>query len=239
MNLREMTADLTKELQELRFRSPVEFVYNPLEYALAPHLQYLERYASGRPEVLFLGMNPGPWGMAQTGVPFGAVQPVRDWLGLGDEPVHKPKNEHPKRPIDGFDCHRNEVSGERLWGWARDTFGTPERFFERFFVGNYCPLIFLADTGRNITPDKLHADERKALLPPCDKALRRLVEILGVRRVIGVGAWAEKRALETLGDMDLEIDRVLHPSPASPLANRGWAEAASRQLREMGIELPS
>jgi len=28
---------------------------------------------------------------------------------------------------------------------------------------------------------------------------------------------------------------VLHPSPASPAANRGWGEAATRQLVELGV----
>jgi len=237
MSLISLTSDLAEELRSLRFGSPVEYVYNPLDYALVPYLRYLERFGSGQPEVLFLGMNPGPWGMAQTGIPFGAIAPVRDWLGLAEEPVGKPSREHPKRPVEGFACQRNEVSGVRLWGWARDTFGTPERFFKRFFVGNYCPLIFLEASGRNLTPDKLRAAERSALLPPCDRAVRRLVEVLGVRRVIGVGVWAEKRARQALAGLDLEIGRILHPSPASPLANRGWAEQASRQLREMGIEL--
>lgn len=237
MSLIELTADLAAELRPLRFEAPVEYVYNPLDYALAPYLKYLERFGSMRPEVLFLGMNPGPWGMAQTGIPFGAVEPVRDWLGLADEPVGKPPREHPKRPVEGFACPRAEVSGTRLWGWARDTFGTPERFFERFFVGNYCPLIFLEESGRNLTPDKLKAAEREALMSPCDRAVRRLAEELGVRRVIGVGAWAEKRARQALKGLDLTIGRILHPSPASPLANRGWAEQASRQLQEMGVKL--
>jgi single-strand selective monofunctional uracil DNA glycosylase len=237
-SLQQIVDDFTTELRPLRFGPPVTHVYNPLEYAAAPHEEYLRRYATGSPEAMFLGMNPGPWGMAQTGIPFGAIEPVRDWLGLGGEAVGKPENEHPKRPVTGFDCPRAEVSGSRLWGWARDTWGTPEAFFRRFFVGNYCPLIFLEESGRNLTPDKLSAAERDALLPVCDRALRRFVAALGVRRVIGVGAWARKRAQKALGDLDLRIDQVLHPSPASPLANRGWAEQATRQLEEMGFEIP-
>jgi single-strand selective monofunctional uracil DNA glycosylase len=31
------------------------------------------------------------------------------------------------------------------------------------------------------------------------------------------------------------LGKVLHPSPASPAANRGWAEAATRQLIEQGV----
>ncbi len=237
MTLAEISDDLAAELATLAFSAPVAHVYNPLEYAREPHVQYLERYGGKKPEVLFVGMNPGPWGMAQTGVPFGAVSAVREWLDIDGE-VGKPADEHPKRPVLGFECSREEVSGARVWGWARDAFGTPERFFERFFVGNYCPLLFLEAGGRNLTPDKLKASERNALLPPCDRALRRVVETLGVRLVVGVGVWAEKRAQVALDGLDIEIRRVLHPSPASPAANRGWAEAATRQLAEMGVEIP-
>lgn len=234
--LLEIADELTAELQGLRFSPPVAYVYNPLEYAREPYRRYLERFGATPREVLLVGMNPGPWGMAQTGIPFGAVEAVRGWLGLGGE-VGKPAEEHPDRPVLGFDCPRNEVSGDRLWSWAEERFGTPERFFERFFVHNYCPLLFLEEGGRNLTPDKLRADERRALVEPCDRALRRTAEVLGVRRAIGVGAWAERRARAALDDLDLEIGRVLHPSPASPRANRGWAAQATAELREQGVEV--
>ncbi len=236
MTLTEISDDLAAELAPLTFTAPVEYVYNPLEYAREPHVRYLERYGGGSPEALFIGMNPGPWGMAQTGVPFGAVSAVRDWLEIDGEVGHAPR-EHPKRPVLGFECKREEVSGARVWGWARDAFGSPERFFKRFFVGNYCPLLFLGESGRNLTPDKLKASERDALLPPCDLALRRVVETLRPRLVVGVGVWAEQRARVALDGVAVETRRVLHPSPASPAANRGWAEAVTRQLSEMGIKL--
>jgi len=230
--------DHARELLELRFGSPVAYVYNPLEYAREPFRRYLERFATARPEVMLLGMNPGPWGMAQTGIPFGAVPLVRDWLGI-EAAVGKPEPEHPKRPVEGFACTRQEVSGARLWGWARDVFATPERFFARFFIGNYCPLLFLEDSGRNLTPDKIRAGERQPLLDSCDRALRRFVERLRPQRVVGVGGFAEERARAALAGLDVAIGRILHPSPASPAANRGWADAASRQLRELGVELPA
>ncbi len=233
MSLTEITDDLVRDLRGLRFAPPVAWVYNPLEYARAAHRRYLD-YARGRPEVLLLGMNPGPWGMAQTRVPFGTVSLVRDWLGI-EEAVEKPSSEHPKRPVKGFACRREEVSGARLWGWARDAFGKPERFFALFFVGNYCPLLFLEESGRNLTPDKLAAADREPLFSACDRALGRTVEHLGVRLVVGVGAFAERRAAVALEGVDVEIGRILHPSPASPAANRGWAAAASRQLRELGV----
>ena len=124
---------LGREVGELEFAEPVTHVYNPLDYAWKPHRLYLESYGASPKEVIFVGMNPGPWGMAQTGVPFGEIGMVRDWLGVEAEVV-RPAREHPKRPVDGFGCKRSEVSGRRLWGWARDRFGTPAAFFARFFT---------------------------------------------------------------------------------------------------------
>ena len=235
MNLEQISRDLGRAMTELSFGPPAAFVYNPLEYAWEAHRAYL-RFARKRPQALLIGMNPGPWGMAQTGVPFGAVGMVRDWLGI-DAEIGRPEREHPKRPVEGLACSREEVSGKRLWGWARDTFETPERFFERFFVTNYCPLLFLEEGARNLIPEKIRGEERKPMLEICDAALRRTVEEIRPEHVLGVGAFAEKRAKVSLEGLDVKIGRVLHPSPASPAANRGWAEAATRQLRELGIEV--
>ncbi len=226
---------LVRDLRPLRFGPPVTHIYNPLDYARAAHAGYVERYGQGRRDVLLLGMNPGPWGMAQIGVPIGHIPLVRDWLGI-DEPVGKPDPEHPKRPVLGFACPRSEVSGARLWGWARDAFGTPERFFARFFIANYCPLCFLESTGRNRTPDKLPAAEREPLLGICVRALQQTVEHFQPRLVIGIGGFAEARARAALAGTDVTIGRILHPSPASPAANRGWAETATAQLAAFGID---
>jgi single-strand selective monofunctional uracil DNA glycosylase len=183
-------------------------------------------------------MNPGPWGMAQTGIPFGCVSFAADWLALRNREVGHPVHEHPRRRVFGFDCRREEVSGTRLWGWARDRWGTPERFFAHFWVTNYCPLLFLDAEGRNLTPDRLRAGELRAVTTPCDRALRRIVEALGARWVIGIGAFAESRIRVACAGHDVTIGRVLHPSPASPRANRGWADEVSAELRRLGIDIP-
>jgi single-strand selective monofunctional uracil DNA glycosylase len=234
MTLVDISRSLSARVAALRFADPVCCVYNPLDYASAPHELYLSRYGGGTKEFLLLGMNPGPFGMVQTGVPFGDVSMVRDWLGIV-APVAKPSDEHPKRPVLGFDCHRTEISGARLWGWACDRFGTPQRFFERFFVANYCPLAFVDAGGANLTPDKLPAAERRAVSGACDEALRELVRTLQPRIVIGVGGFAERRARAALEGENVAIGTILHPSPASPLANRGWAETIERQLTGLGI----
>ena len=228
--------NLSRRTGALGFASPVTHVYNPLEYAWAPHRAYLLRYGTGSPEILMLGMNPGPFGMAQTGVPFGDVEITRDWLGIQGK-VRRPDPEHPKRPVTGFDCPRGEVSGRRLWSWARTRFGEPDVFFERFFVWNYCPLCFMEDSGRNRTPDKLPAVERTPLYEACDAALVHVVRALGARHVLGVGRFAADRARAALGDDTVTVSVAPHPSPASPLANRGWAEAFEQALESAGIAI--
>lgn len=221
----------------MRFEAPITHVYDPLKYAWKSHAKYLQSYGDAPKEVVLVGMNPGPFGMAQTGVPFGEISLVKDWMGIQDE-VGQPDNPHPKRPISGFECTRSEVSGRRLWGWAQQEFETPGRFFERFFVTNYCPLVFMEESGKNRTPDKLPSSERGPLFLACDKSLRRVVEALKPRYVIGVGAFAEARAKEALAGIDVQIGRVLHPSPASPAANRGWSEAVMRDFDRLGIPIP-
>ncbi len=236
MELIQIASDLRDALSKLEFSSPVTHVYNPLDYAWDSYCTYLRRYGQPPKEIVLFGMNPGPWGMAQTGVPFGEVAAVRDWLEITD-PVRKPSREHPKRPVLGLDCGRSEVSGRRVWGWARQQFGTPALFFERFFIANYCPLMFMEESGRNRTPDKLPARERLPLIQACDKALKETVQVLEPRLVIGIGRFAESRATEALAGMSLETGSILHPSPASPLANRGWEGQATSQLLGLGVEL--
>ncbi|MFT5172274.1 MAG: single-strand selective monofunctional uracil DNA glycosylase [Gammaproteobacteria bacterium] len=234
MSIISITRRLRDQVDALRFAPPVTHVYNPLRYAWTPHRKYLERYGTGAKEALLLGMNPGPFGMVQTGVPFGEISFARDWLELEGR-VSRPENEHPKRPIQGFACTRKEVSGARLWGWAKDRFGTPEPFFRRFFVWNYCPLAFMEESGRNFTPDKLPRAEREALYAVCDAALVQAVATLSPKIVIGIGGFAAKRAQAALTDIPIAV--APHPSPASPLANRGWAPIFETALREAGIQL--
>lgn len=232
---------LSDALEPLPFAEPVTHVYNPLVYAQAMHEAYLRR-AAPRAEggALFLGMNPGPWGMVQTGVPFGEIAAVRDWMGLEGE-VAKPAIEHPKRPVEGLACARSEVSGRRLWGLLAERFGTFDAFAEGHAVINYCPLVFMEASGRNRTPNKLPAEERAPLEEACDRHLAELIEVARPEWVIGVGAFAEgclKRVVEAAGAAPSDrprIGRVLHPSPASPAANRGWADQAVAQLEDLGV----
>ena len=225
---------LAREVDSLSFSPPVTHVYNPLVYAWKMHEAYLEASGEGTKRVLFLGMNPGPWGMAQTGVPFGEVEVVRNWMKL-DAPVERPPVEHPKRPVMGLSCPRSEVSGRRLWGLFSEKFKSPRAFFRDHLVVNYCPLVFMAETGRNITPDKLPSGETEILRYACDRHLQAVVKTTKPEWVVAVGAFAETRIRDALEGKKIRVGRILHPSPASPLANRDWAGTAGRQLVELGI----
>jgi single-strand selective monofunctional uracil DNA glycosylase len=229
-----ISRELARQVAGLKFSAPVSHVYNPLSYAREPHELYLEKWGRGPKRALLLGMNPGPFGMAQTGVPFGDVGMVRDFLGVTGK-VGRPKPEHLKRPIQGFECQRGEVSGKRLWGFAQDRFGSPERFFEHFFVVNYCPLVFMEDSGANRTPDKLPKAEQLALFAACDAALRAIASELEPEFVIGVGAFATSRAKAALAEGRYQLATISHPSPASPKANRGWAELVEKELSDHGL----
>ena len=225
---------LRSAINRLTFSPPVAQVYNPLDYAWEPFEAYLRLFATPPKRVVFLGMNPGPFGMVQTGIPFGEVAAVRDWLRLKGR-VGRPRCEHPRRPIDGFDCERSEVSGYRLWGLFASRFGTPGAFFADHIVINYCPLAFVEKTGRNRTPDKLPKTERDSLFAACDKHLSFVVSMLKPEWLIGVGDFAFRRAQQVFPGGTPKLGQVLHPSPASPAANRGWSNAATRQLRDLGV----
>jgi single-strand selective monofunctional uracil DNA glycosylase len=224
---------LHRRTSELRFGDPVSYVYAPLGYAWPIARAYLERYGAAPKEVVFVGMNPGPFGMAQTGVPFGEVHAVRDWMKLEGK-VTPPLREHPKRPVLGLECPRSEVSGARLWGAFARRFADPALFFRRAFVLNYCPLLFLAESGANLTPDKLRADERTPLEKACDEHLAAALEHLAPRIAVGVGQYATKK-LESLRVPGLVVATIPHPSPASPAANRGWDELARKALEAAGV----
>ena len=168
---------LRESLEGLSFSFPVAHVYQPLDYAWESHCAYLRQFGQGQKKVLFLGMNPGPYGMTQTGVPFGEIAAVRDWMGI-TSPVLSPRIVHPKRPIEGFSCTRSEVSGRRLWGLFASRYSDPNDFFHDHFVANYCPLVWMSESGANITPDKISAREMQPVETACQRHLQEVIEIL-------------------------------------------------------------
>lgn len=218
---------LARDASVLEWRTP-SHVYNPLQYAWNGHRAYLDRYGEKTGRVLLVGMNPGPWGMAQTGVPFGNISAVRDWFRIDTKLTRDLPVQHPKYPILGMHCHRDEGSGRRLWGWARRRFGEPDRFSDKFFVWNYCPLLFLAH-NRNLPPSDLSTGEASALDLVCGRALDRVIATLKPAAVVGIGRYAERRLREHV-DGFLPVSWLPHPSPANPAANRRWPELADHVL---------
>ena len=233
-DLASLARELSDGLKTLAEDAGASHVYDPTSYARKPHEHYLREYASGDKRVLLLGMNPGPWGMAQTGVPFGAVDMARGWLGIRGE-IERPAREHPKRPVLGWDCKRQEVSGSRLWTLLQGLYGTAAAMARELVVLNYCPLLFLDGTGgrcRNLPMDKVRGADK--ILAACDAHLDRALATIGPEVALGVGAWARGR-LDRVAPKGVAVGQILHPSPASPAANRGFAETAKRQLAEHGV----
>ena len=231
------TKRFSDEVDTLTFTFP-GYVYNPLSYAWKMHAAYLCRFVHERVHVFFLGMNPGPFGMAQTGIPFGEIGAVRDWMQLS-HPIGKPLQEHPARPVRGLAIGRSEVSGKRLWSLMARRFGSPERFFATHAVMNYCPLVFIDEgkTGKNVIPEKLPKQERAALEACCDRYLDDVVALVRPSHLVGIGRYAERKlhgTVDRLG-MPTTVTSIIHPSPGNPQANAGWDEAVIAHLEERRI----
>ena len=226
--------DVKKFADSLVKEGSVDTVYNPLAYAWEPHRAYLELASGEGAKTLLLGMNPGPHGMGQMGIPFAATSVVRDLLKITDLEVGQPRNPHPKRSVSGLDWPKEEVSGTRLWGLLADEYGSAESIFKSVFLLNHCPLmLFSGERATNITPDKISGPTTQALLERCDEHLREVVDIMQIRRVIGVGRYSEKRALNALSGIDISVTTCWHPSLASPLANRNKGEDWKKNVRNV------
>lgn len=232
---------LIETLSTLTFsREVVAMTYCATDYTWEVHAAYLEKIATSWKEggTLLLGINPGPWGMAQTGVPFGEIAAVRDWMKLSGR-IGKPRFEHPKRPILGWDCPRSEVSGRRLWGLFSQQYLRAEDCFTRYAVMNFCPLVWMGERGNNLTPDKIPTAQRMPVEDACQRHLAEVIHLLNPHSLIGVGAYAKKKIEQVVKDsfdkVPFLIGQILHPSPASPAANRGWEQQAIKQLEALGL----
>ncbi len=235
-----------KSIKKIESKTIVAHATNPLDYAWQHHEQYLIKWGGMGAKTLMLGMNPGPWGMAQTGIPFGSTDIAKNQLEIKPHKLETPKNAHPKRPILGLEMERQEISGHRLWNLLFEIYGSTEKVFSNVFVLNHCPLLLLGETGKNLTPDNLPNQIMKPILNACDNHLLEVIEILGIERIVGVGKYAEKRARIAFGvgksedgltksGRRIEITSCWHPSPASPLSNRNggadWRKNVSDCLK--------
>ena len=232
--LSDAIAALNTRLRGIEFSEPVTCIYNPLEYALESHLLYLKKYGRGRKRVVLLGMNPGPYGMVQTGVPFGEISLVRDWMGI-ETKIGQPSVVHPKRPVEGFACTKSEVSGRRLWGLMAERYPKATDFFSDHIVLNFCPLVWMSETGANITPDKIPSSEMTPVYEACDAFLMRCFDYYRPKFIVGIGVFAEKQARRLCSGASIRIGRMLHPSPASPIANKQWPHKAIDDLVKLGV----
>lgn len=227
--------ELCARLSNVTFPPSIQYIYNPLEYAFETHAMYVRKYCAGVKKILFVGMNPGPWGMSQTGVPFGEISMVRDWLKISG-PVGKPPREHPDRKVMGFECARSEISGLRLWGLFRDLCGTPDNFFRYAYMHNYCPFAFMDGKARNITPAEIKGEGQRILHEACDRALIDIIQLLKAEIVVGIGNYAEKRALTAVqaGGLSVKVMVLRHPSPRA-VGNQNWNETAMQRLNELEL----
>ena len=225
-------ARLRDDAEELARRTESEgvadCVYNPLMYAWDIHEEFIRISGGSGAKTILMGMNPGPHGMGQMGIPFAATSVVRDLLGISGI-------SHSRRPVNGLVHPKEEVSGTRLWGLLQDRYGDAEQIFQNVFIVNHCPLMILqGPRGTNVTPNNVSGPVVRDLLERCDQHLMEVVIALGAEQVVGIGKYAEKRAKVALGEMGIRVRTCWHPSPASPLANRNggkdWRENVSSVL---------
>ena len=95
----------------------------------------------------------------------------------------------------------------------------------------------MEESGRNVTPDKLPRAERDPLFTACDEALAAVIAHLRPATVVGVGGFAARRAAPLAEAAGAGCGTAPHPSPTSPLANRGWPGIFEDALRDLGIDL--
>ncbi len=238
----EWTKDLRERSDQITFGEKVSWSYNPLRYAWPVHRAYLRSFGRGKKRSVFLGMNPGPWGMGQTGIPFGDPVIAGDWMGLRGLEIQRPANQREQRPVKGWDSEREEGSGQRLFGYLRSRFGSLEKFFRDHFVLNYFPLVLFGPEARNVTPSKLLKADRTKVFEACDPYLREMVSYYEPEVLVGVGKFALRRLRAVFGedgDHPYRIVDIPHPSPASPIATRDggdyWRGLVEETLTEVDV----
>ncbi len=211
----ELSESLSSELEKVDWEF-AGIVCNPLVYAWENYAEYVRMSVSNSSIILFLGMNPGPYGMMQTGVPFGDINAVKNYLKISGT-VLEPECNPPHKRVEGMKISRGEISGQKFWKMA-STYGSPEEFFAVASVFSFCPLAFI-DGRRNITPDELPVSDRKTIDRICGSSLSALLDILSPSRCIALGHYAEKRLLSSGVDAPVYFP---HPSPRNPKSMEFW-----------------
>jgi single-strand selective monofunctional uracil DNA glycosylase len=169
-------------------------------------------------------------------VPFGDIKTVKEWLKVTGK-VHPPKKQHPKRPIEGMQVKKREVSGQRLWGLFQAMAGSPEVFFKHCLVYNYCPLCFIDSTGKNLAPNNLSPAERSKLTSLCDEAMRDIIQLLQPHTLVGVGKWTEDRLnrIQKEFNLSVRVVGIMHPSPLNSRANTDFSGKVRAELDRLQL----
>jgi Uracil DNA glycosylase superfamily. len=234
MSLEAITREFCLATEEL-FPFKEEMIsVNVFSYAIDPFLEYLEKAERGSVRTLYLGMNPGPYGMYRTGIPFCDFVTKREFLKITasvDETFIDVDAVRGEKP----DEKRREVSGMRLWGLFESVYHSPERFFSSSLVLSYSPLIFFRSEGRraNIALSDVKSLDRKRIEKVSDEFLKRYIKELKCDTLVGIGDYAH-RALVRCSDGE-RLLKIAHPSPANPAANGDWAGRTYCYLKSEGV----
>ncbi|EDV91549.1 single-strand selective monofunctional uracil-DNA glycosylase [Drosophila grimshawi] len=231
MQFYEIECALNEQLSTFELPPNLSCTYNPVDYAAALHCAYLRHFLTKPKRVIFIGMNPGPNGMGQTGVPFGNIRTVREMMQLSGE-VRQPPVLHPKRAVDGLNCQIEEPSGVRLWGLIeRLADGSLDTFAQQCFVHNFCPLAFFDEAGRNITPSELKGVHKQQIRDMCLGALEQQLQLLRPQIVVAVGDYVHTVLQRSNYCKSVAVHRLPHPSPRA-LNNTNWPKKAEAFLAQ-------
>lgn len=182
-------------------------------------------------------MNPGPFGMCQTGVPFGDPKCVKEFLQI-EGVVNKPEIECPFREILGFNSSRREQSGERLWRFFQSICHTPEFFFKNAFLFNFCPIALMKGNGCNVTPGEIKDIKvRKSLEVLCEDWYLKVIRLLQPEYLIAIGRYIHKKTKDVFKANHIDNIKILympHPSPRA-VNNTNWHEKAQTFLDENNL----
>lgn len=239
-------------------RSTGWLVVNPGSYGERWHARFRRTYPLRRNPLLFCGLNPGPYGMAQTGVPFTDLKRLRAELprlateleATGSALVPPGLAPAPLRP---FLTRTFESSSVRVYRFLALVRETAEAALRDVVFVNPCPLLFVERrSGENRTPADLPRELRRAagtaragleraarLMAAFDAArlevVTRAVERLEPRGAVLLG----RDVAAVIGDSlraRLGARAVVeweHPARAVP---DRWARGLASELRRRGLD---
>jgi len=208
-------------------------VWNPALYALDIYQEYLTKFPPEPGAILALGLNPGPYGMAQTGIPFTDCRTASGALGM--------EMTIPGKAPDDLISRLKKANGKWRGTYERSSLGM-YRFlilawgdiktaYRNWFVGNPCPLLFLDPERWNVTP----ADPRLRRMKEVGELRQRAVigfsEILNPRGIVCFGKDVAK-AVGEVAIRQVGPDRVVfyeHPARAVP---EKWAAGLLQELTQ-------